>query len=101
MPSRSDAFGISFLEAWAARKPVVGARIGATPEVINEYVDGLLVEFDNPLDIAEKVITLLKNKRLRKKYGLAGQKKVKERFTWDHITKETYKAYLHLIKKFK
>ena len=39
MPSRSDAFGISFLEAWSAGKPVIGARIGATPEVIRENID--------------------------------------------------------------
>ena len=42
MPSRSDAFGISFLEAWSAGNPVIGARIGATPEVIRQDVDGLL-----------------------------------------------------------
>lgn len=98
MPSRSDAFGISFLEAWSAGKPVIGARIGATPEVIREGVDGFLVEFDNPEDIAEKVITLLKNKRLRKKLGLAGQLKVYQKYTWDIIAKETDKIYKKLIK---
>jgi glycosyltransferase involved in cell wall biosynthesis len=101
MPSRSDAFGISYLEAWAAGKPVIGARIGATPEVIRENIDGLLVEFDNPLEIAEKVIYLLKHKKLRNRYGLAGEKKVKEQYTWNHITKETYFAYKKLINKFK
>ena len=63
MPSRSDAFGIAFLEAWAAGKPVIGANIGATPEVINNNIDGYLVDFDNPHDIAEKVVKLLKKKR--------------------------------------
>ncbi len=60
MPSRSDAFGIAFLEAWASGKPVIGANIGATPEVIRDGKDGFLVEFDNPQDIAEKVLLLLK-----------------------------------------
>ena len=83
MPSRSDAFGIALLEAWAAAIPVIGARIGATPEVIREKVDGLLVEFDNPFDIAQKVIKLLKNNKLRKKLGLAGQVKVSQNYTWD------------------
>ncbi|MFX1389679.1 MAG: glycosyltransferase family 4 protein [Promethearchaeota archaeon] len=101
MPSRSDAFGISYLEAWAAGKPVIGARIGATPEVIRENIDGLLVEFDDPKDIAEKVIFLLKNKKLRKKYGLTGEKRVRENYTWDQITKETYDAYENLLNNFK
>lgn len=101
MPSRSDAFGISFLEAWAAGKPVIGARIGATPEVIRQNIDGLLVEFDNPEDISQKVITLLKSKRLRKKLGSAGQKKVSQKYTWGHIAEETHSIYKNLINNFK
>ena len=97
MPSRSDAFGVSFLEAWSAGKPVIGARIGATPEVIRENVDGLLVEFDNPEDVALKVIRLLKSKRLRKKLGSAGQLKVSQKYTWDIIAKETHYTYQKLI----
>jgi glycosyltransferase involved in cell wall biosynthesis len=98
MPSRSDAFGISFLEAWAAGKPVIGARIGATPEVIRENIDGLLVEFDNPEDISQKVLSLLKNKRLRNKLGSAGQKKVSQQYTWDQIAEETQYLYKTLTK---
>jgi len=98
MPSRSDAFGISFLEAWAAGNPVVGARIGATPEVIEEKVDGLLVDFDNPVDIAQKVILLLKNKKMRKNLGSAGQLKVSQKYTWDIIAKHTHSTYQNLIK---
>jgi glycosyltransferase involved in cell wall biosynthesis len=99
MPSRSDAFGIAFLEAWAAGKPVIGARIGATPEVIKENIDGLLVEFDEPKDISEKVIILLKNKRLRKKLGKNGQIKVTQNYTWDKIADKTQKIYQNLITK--
>jgi glycosyltransferase involved in cell wall biosynthesis len=97
MPSRSDAFGISFLEAWAAGKPVIGARIGATPEVIRENIDGLLVEFDNPIDIAQKVIKLLKNKMLKKKLGLAGQYRVSHNYTWDIIAEKTHNTYQSLL----
>ncbi|KKL26636.1 hypothetical protein LCGC14_2393300, partial [marine sediment metagenome] len=97
MPSRSDAFGISFLEAWAAGKPVIGARIGATPEVIEENVDGLLVDFDNPKDIAQKVILLLKNKKLRKNLGSTGQLKVSQKYTWDLISRKTHLMYQNII----
>ena len=97
MPSRSDAFGISFLEAWSAGKPVIGARIGATTEVIREKVDGLLVNFDNPEDIARNVIILLNNRRLREKYGLAGQTKVSQKYTWNIVAHKTHKTYENLI----
>lgn len=97
MPSRSDAFGIAFLEAWASRKPVIGANIGATPEVIRDNIDGLLVEFDNPYEIANKVIYLLKNKNTRMKLGLQGQNKVIKHYTWNNVVNRTIALYRELI----
>ncbi len=97
MPSRSDAFGIAFLEAWASGKPVIGANIGATPEVIRNNIDGLLVEFDNHIDIAEKIIYLLKKKRIKKALGSQGKKKVFESHKWDAIAKKTNELYQKLI----
>ncbi len=99
MPSRSDAFGIAFLEAWAAGKPVIGANIGATPEVIRNNVDGFLVEFDNPKHISEILVKLLKNRNLRKKLGTAGNTKVKQNYTWDKIAQKTHNLYQDLINK--
>ena len=99
MPSRTDAFGIAFLEAWAARKPVIGANIGATSEVIRNNIDGFLVEYDNPKDIAEKVVSILRSKKLRKKLGNAGQLKVKENYSWDNIAKKTHGVYKNLINR--
>lgn len=96
MPSRSDAFGIAYLEAWASGKPVIGANIGATPEVIRDKIDGLLVEFDDHIDIADKVLMLLKKKRLRKNLGLEGINKVQEFFSWDTIAKKTDETYQEL-----
>ena len=97
MPSRSDAFGIAYLEAWAAGKPVIGANIGATPEVIRDNIDGFLVEYDNPTDIAEKVVKLLKNKRLRKRFGAAGKGKVIQNYTWEIVAEKTHRTYQHVI----
>ena len=97
MPSRSDAFGIAFLEAWAAGTPVIGAKTGATPEVIRENIDGLLVEFDNPHEIAQKVVKLLKSKKLRKKIGFRGQLKVSQNYTWDIVADKTHQMYQNLV----
>lgn len=97
MPSRSDAYGIAFLEAWAASKPVIGSNIGATPEVIQDNVDGLLVEFDNPRNIADQVVKLLRNKKLRKKLGEQGKAKVETFHSWSNIADITKKLYDYLI----
>ncbi len=98
MPSRSDAYGIAFLEAWACKKPVIGANTGATPEVIEDNVDGLLVQFDDPGDIAQKIVFLLKKKRLRKKMGQQGYNKVARGHSWRQIAIQTKYIYDMLLK---
>ncbi len=45
MPSRTDSFGIVFLEAWANGLPVVAADAGGVPEVVRHEQTGLLVPF--------------------------------------------------------
>jgi len=97
MPSRSDAYGIAFLEAWASGKPVIGANSGATPEVIRENIDGMLVEFDDPQDLSKKIITLLKKPKLREKLGKAGKLKVAQDLTWEKIADKTHTIYQTLI----
>jgi glycosyltransferase involved in cell wall biosynthesis len=61
MPSRYDSFGIVYLEAWRCGKPVIGAKVGAIPEVIEEGKDGLLVEFGEVDQLASAIISLLNN----------------------------------------
>jgi glycosyltransferase involved in cell wall biosynthesis len=98
MPSRSDAYGIAFLEAWASRKPVIGSKIGATPDVINDGIDGILVQFDDIEEISNAVIRLLNKKKLRKKLGQTGYRKIKKFNTWENIAKSTNKLYQEILK---
>jgi glycosyltransferase involved in cell wall biosynthesis len=82
MPSRYDSFGIVYLEAWRCGKPVIGARVGAIPEVIEEGKDGLLVEFGEVDQLASAIISLLNTPDLSKEMGETGRKKVIDRFNW-------------------
>jgi len=96
MPSRTDAYGISFLEAWACKKPVIGANIGATPEVIKHNYNGLLVPFGSPKKIAENIIKLIKNPRLSEELGNNGYNKIKNQ-SWKNIAKRIQEIYLSVI----
>jgi glycosyltransferase involved in cell wall biosynthesis len=96
-PSGFESFGIAFLEAWAAGKPVIGCRRGAQMSVIDEGKDGLLVHFDDPPMLALAIVYLLSNPALRTAFGEAGRRKVLDRFTWPHIARKFREVYQRAI----
>jgi glycosyltransferase involved in cell wall biosynthesis len=98
-PSGFESFGIAFLEAWAAGKPVIGCRRGAQMSVIAEGTDGLLVNFDDPPMLALAIVYLLANPALRQAYGGAGRHKVLARYTWPHIAREFRAAYERAVRR--
>jgi glycosyltransferase involved in cell wall biosynthesis len=61
---------------------VIGARVGAIPEVIDDQKDGLLVEFGNVDQLASAIHHLLNHPDLCREMGEAGKKKVIERYDW-------------------
>ena len=84
MMSESESFGIVFLEAWMARKPVVGSRAcAAVADLIADGKDGFLC--DDELECAERIAELILDRRLAEQLGQAGYEKVMAGYTWDAI----------------
>ncbi|MCL5256419.1 MAG: glycosyltransferase family 4 protein [Chloroflexi bacterium] len=96
MPSRTDSFGIVYLEAWLYGKPVIGARAGGVPEVIDDDVDGYLVPFGDAEQIASRTRQLLDDKAVAARFGAAGRQKVLSQHTWD----KKYDALLNIYREF-
>lgn len=92
-PSGYESFGIAFLEAWAAGKPVIGCRSGAVPWVIDPGGDGLLVAYQDEAMLAEAILALLDNPRWARALGMAGKEKVLARFTWPEIARRFRRIY--------
>jgi glycosyltransferase involved in cell wall biosynthesis len=97
LPSVAESFGIAYLEAWLCKKPVIGARIGSTQCIIDEGVDGLLVDPTDPQDIARAIIELLSNREMRKRMGRSGHAKTIAQYTWDKVTDKVERLYLELV----
>ena len=95
MPSRvsekdgeSEGFGISYLEANACLKPVIGGNSGGVPDAIEDGVTGFLVNPNDVNYIAEKLITLFTNKDLAKSMGIRGCRRIERSFTWMAIARK-------------
>ena len=69
LPSVQEGFGIVFLEAMAAGKPIVAVRAAAVPEVVEH---GLLVEPENAEALADALAKLYDDSDLRRQLGASG-----------------------------
>jgi len=83
MPSRTDSFGIVYLEAWAYGKPVVGARTWGVMDVIDDGKDGLLVPFGDVSSLASAIDRLIAHPDEARAMGSAGRAKALQEHTWD------------------
>lgn len=91
-----ESFGITLLEAMATSKPIVCSNIPGYTEVVEDFQEGLYAEPKNPESIAEKIIILAKDKKLREKLGKNGRKKAMD-FSWDKIAKKVENFYKEII----
>lgn len=94
MPNREEVnqdiegFGIVFLEANACGKPVIAGRSGGTGEAIAEGETGLRVNGDDHREVAEAVLSLLRNPARALEMGRKGRMRALAEFRWDFIAKK-------------
>ena len=99
LPSRTDSFGIVFLDAWANGIPVVGANAGGIPGVVSDGIDGLLVPFGDVGALADALRCLLDDPVLRQRMGDTGREKVRARYTWEIIVASVGTIYDEVLGK--
>ncbi|MFH1029434.1 MAG: glycosyltransferase family 4 protein, partial [Pseudomonadota bacterium] len=86
--SRSEAFGRVVVEAMWAGKPVIGARSGGLPELIEEGKIGFLYTPGDYRELAGKIKTLFDNPSQMEQMGRFGKKLAEERFSRRHYGEE-------------
>ncbi|PIQ92578.1 MAG: hypothetical protein COV70_00245 [Parcubacteria group bacterium CG11_big_fil_rev_8_21_14_0_20_39_22] len=84
-PSLSEGFGNSFIEAFAARVPVVGTAVGGIVDFLVHKENGMVVPVKSPRDIAEAVKEINENRTLRNKIVKNAYSLASEKYDWDNI----------------
>ena len=85
-PSWYEGFPLVILEAMAAVCPVISTKgVGAIPEVVIDGVSWIFVEKQNPKHIADVIIRLIDNSKLREEMGTAGRERFKKYYTMEHM----------------
>ncbi|MFP6581919.1 MAG: glycosyltransferase [Candidatus Hydrogenedentota bacterium] len=95
---RSEAFGISIMEAHVCRKPVVATKLGTGVEFINVDAEtGLNVPVGDARAFADAVNRLMQNDELRLGYGEHARDRIIEQFDARHVARLEYELVRGLV----
>jgi len=95
----TEGISNSILEYMAAGKPVIATKGGGTAELVLDNETGFLVNSSEPKELADKLETLINDRQLCMRLGLAGKSRVKEKFSIDQMINGYADLYYSLMMK--
>lgn len=97
--SMHEALSFLMLEVLASGLPLIATDMGGNRDIINEQTNcGILVKYEDAGELAEAVLKLMEDGRLRAELKENAVKAIHERFDLDKIVADTYQIYLKSIK---
>ncbi|MFA5144811.1 MAG: glycosyltransferase family 4 protein [Candidatus Omnitrophota bacterium] len=99
IPSLWENHPYSCLEAMACGKAIVATETGGLPEIIQNGVNGVLVEAGSSSRLADNIVGLISNERLRDKLGRNARKTIEERYAPVKVIQQTVSIYEKLLGK--
>ncbi len=97
LPTLEEGFGMSIIEAFLLKLPVIATRVDAIPEIIEDGVNGLLVPPNNGKELKAAIYRLIQNKTLSATLGFNGFETVSKRFSSDiqvNVLDQFYRSLL-------
>ena len=95
----TEGQGVVFLEAMASGTPVIASDVGGIKDVVRDEFSGLLVPEKNPQAIADKVLTLAKDKPLREQLIKNALELVRADYSWEQSARSFLEIYQQCSKK--
>ncbi|MCD6328096.1 glycosyltransferase family 4 protein [bacterium] len=99
MPSRTEGFGRSAVEAMAMAKPVIASDVGGLPEVVRDRKTGYIFGDGNAEELAERMTTLALSRTMRVKFGAKGRDVAEKSFDLNSIVAAIQNIYRSQIAK--
>jgi len=98
--SSEEPFGLTMLEAMASGKPIVVTESGGMPEIIKNDINGYVIPKGNHECLAERIIRLLSDEKLRHKLGKNGRQQVERIYSRRIYAENISKVYEDAIKEY-
>lgn len=97
--SRWEGFGLVLPEYMMCGKPIVASNVDAIPYLIENKVNGVLVDVDDYKAAANEVINIINNTSFRDKLSNNARMMVKEKFDVKRVVREHEKIFTDIMKK--
>jgi glycosyltransferase involved in cell wall biosynthesis len=96
LASRNEGLGLSILEAQCLGLPVVATAVGGIPEIIAQGRNGMLVPPGDPQALAQAILQLAGNARLRRELGRQGARSARQ-FSNERMVDQMVALYRTLL----
>jgi N-acetyl-alpha-D-glucosaminyl L-malate synthase BshA len=97
LPSQSESFGLTALEAMACEVPVIATRVGGIPELVEDEGCGYLFEIGDVDAMATASLRVLGDEAERERLGKRGREIAVTRFTTEKIIPKYEALYERVI----
>jgi N-acetyl-alpha-D-glucosaminyl L-malate synthase BshA len=99
VPSETESFCLSALEAMSCEVPVVATRVGGIPEVVTDGECGYLTSVGDTDDMAARILHLIENPEAARKMGRAGRQRAIDHFKMEMIVARYESLYQEAIEE--
>jgi glycosyltransferase involved in cell wall biosynthesis len=96
MPSAYEGLPMAILEAMQSGLPCVATRVSGHPEAIRDGINGYLVDLDDPVQMAQRCVAILKDPALRDRMSQAARQTIQDGFTSDRQLDAYLEVYTRL-----
>ena len=97
LPSGQETAPVVVAEAMAVGRPVVATRRCGMPYMVEHEGSGLLVDYDDGPGLADALLRVLRDDRLRVRMGRRGRELAQARFRADVVAQQTRDVYLRIL----
>lgn len=95
---RAEGIPNTVMEYMAAQLPVVATNAGGTPELVEDGVNGYLVQPEDHVEAAEKILHLIQHKDERTYFGKQGREIIEKKFSITRMVGEYITLYKTLLR---
>lgn len=92
-PSYHEGLPTVLLEAMSCGLPVIATDVRGNRDLISSGKNGILVPPRSPKEMADAILGLLDDEKMRRKLGKNARKTIEEHYTWDEVSNNILRCY--------